>query len=263
MIQCVGSRNEKRPYCSRTCCTTALKNAISMKKRWPDTGITIMFRAMMTYGFLERYYTAARKMGIRFVRFAPEDPPVVEARADGLSVRCLDTSLCEVIERRADRLVLSAAAIPNDTGSLAGVFKLPRTREGFFHEAHMKLKPIDFAADGLYMAGSCHSPKNIREAVAAAKGAAARAATTLAKDTITVGAMTARVETERCAACLTCVRVCPYSVRVIGDEGKAVIDTTKCKGCGSCAAECPAKAIDLMHSRDRQIVEKVRAGIRK
>jgi heterodisulfide reductase subunit A-like polyferredoxin len=163
MIQCVGSRNEKRPYCSRTCCTTALKNAISMKKRWPDTGITIMFRDMMTYGFLERYYTAARKMGIRFVRFAPEDPPVVEARADGLSVRCLDTSLCEVIERRADRLVLSAAAIPNDTGSLAGVFKLPRTREGFFHEAHMKLKPIDFAADGLYMAGSCHSPKNIRE----------------------------------------------------------------------------------------------------
>jgi heterodisulfide reductase subunit A-like polyferredoxin len=263
MIQCVGSRNEERPYCSRTCCTTALKNAMSMKKRWPDTGVTIMFRDMMTYGFLERHYTEARRMGIRFVRFAPEDPPVVETREDGLSVRCTDTSLGEVIERRADRLVLSAAAILNDTGSLAGVFKLPRTRAGFFHEAHMKLKPIDFAADGLYMAGSCHSPKNIREAVAEAKGAAARAATTLAKDAITVSAMTARVDPERCAACLTCVRVCPYSVPVIGDEGKAVIDTTKCKGCGTCAAECPAKAIDLMHSRDRQIVEKVRAGIRR
>jgi heterodisulfide reductase subunit A-like polyferredoxin len=113
------------------------------------------------------------------------------------------------------------------------------------------------------MAGSCHSPKNIREVIAEAKGAAARAATTLAKDVITVSAMTARVEPEKCAACLTCVRVCPYSVPVIGDEGKAVIDATKCKGCGTCVAECPAKAIDLMHSRDRQIVEKVRAGIRK
>jgi len=263
MIQCVGSRNKERPYCGRTCCITALKNAMTMKGRWPDTQITIMFRDMMTYGFLEKYYREARGMGIRFVRFVPEDPPVVERKNGELHVRCADTSLGEVIECRADRVVLSAAVIPNDTGALAGIFKLPRTREGFFHEAHMKLKPIDFAADGFYMAGSCHSPKNIRESMAEAKGAAARASTTLAKDVITLSAMTARVEPERCAACLTCVRLCPFGVPVIGDEGKAVIDTTKCKGCGTCAAECPAKAIDLMHSRDRQIVEKVRAGMRK
>jgi heterodisulfide reductase subunit A len=130
MIQCVGSRNEKRPYCSRTCCVTALKNAMSMKKRWPDAAITIMFRDMMTYGFLEKYYPAARRMGIRFLRFAPEDPPVVEASENALHVRCTDVSLHEVVTRRADRVVLAAASIPNVTGSLAGVFKLPRTRKG-------------------------------------------------------------------------------------------------------------------------------------
>jgi len=263
MIQCVASRNEARPYCSRVCCLTALKNAMAMKKRWPDTEITIMFRDMMTYGFSEKHYKNARKMGIRFVRFTAAEPPVVEKKDGALFVRCADMSLGDTIECRADRVILASAVIPNDTSALAGIFKLPRTREGFFLEAHMKLKPIDFAADGLYMAGTCHSPKNIRETIADAQGAAARAATTLAKDTITVSAMVARIEAERCAACLTCVRVCPYGVPGISEEGKAVIDPTKCKGCGTCAAECPAKAIDLMHSRDRQIIEKVRAGIRK
>jgi len=262
MIQCVGSRNEERPYCSRTCCITALKNAIAMKTLRPDAEITIMFRDMMTYGFSEKHYTAARKLGIRFVRFTPEDPPVVERSAGGLLVRCEDHALGEVIECGADRVILASASVPNDTASLAGIFKVPRTREGFFLEAHMKLKPIDFAADGFYMAGTCHSPKNIRESVIQAEGAAARAATILAKDTITVGAIVAQVDAEKCAACLTCVRVCPYGVPQISDAGKAVIDTSKCKGCGSCAAECPSKAIDLMHYRDRQIVEKVKAGIR-
>ena len=263
MIQCVGSRSDARPYCSRVCCLSALKNAMTLKKRRPETEITIMFRDMMTYGFSEKHYKDARKMGIRFVRFTPEEPPVVEKRDGVLFVRCADMSLGETIECRADRVILASAVIPNDTSALAGIFKLPRTREGFFLEAHMKLKPIDFAADGMYMAGTCHSPKNIRETIADAQGAAARAAATLAKDTITVSAMVAKIEEQKCAACLTCVRVCPYGVPVISEEGKAVIDPTKCKGCGTCAAECPAKAIDLMHSRDRQIIEKVRAGTRK
>ncbi len=263
MIQCVGSRSSQRQYCSRICCLTALKNAMTMKTRWPDTDIIIMFRDMMTYGFSEKHYKAARTMGIRFVRFAPEDPPVIEKKDCELSVRCTDLSLGEMIEHRADRVILASAVIPNDTSALSGIFKLPRTRDGFFHEAHMKLKPMDFAADGLYMAGTCHSPKNIGESIAEARGAAARAATTLARDTLTVSGMVARVEPEKCAACLTCVRVCPYGVPVMNEEGKAVIDSSKCKGCGTCAAECPAKAIDLMHSRDRQIIEKVKAGIRK
>ena len=263
MIQCVGSRNSERPYCSRTCCITALKNAISMKEKWPDINITIMFRDMMTYGFSEKHYRSARKLGIKFVRFLPEDPPVVERASDGFLVRCADMVLGETIKCPADRVILASAVIPNDTGRLSGIFKVPRTQEGFFHEAHMKLKPIDFAADGIYMAGTCHAPKSIRESIIQAEGAAARAATILAKDTITVSAVVACVDTEKCAACLTCVRICPYGVPQIDDSGKAFIDKSKCKGCGSCAAECPGKAIDLMHYRDRQIIEKARAGIRK
>ncbi len=262
MVQCVGSRGEERPYCSRTCCVTALKNAITMKTLRPHMEITIMFRDMMTYGFSEKHYTAARKMGIRFARFTPEEPPAVEKTGEGLLVRLADHVLGETTAYMADILILASAAVPNDTGGLAGIFKIPRTREGFFLEAHMKLKPIDFAADGLYMAGTCHAPKNIRETIVQAEGAAARAATILAKDSITVGGMIAQVDTEKCSACLTCVRVCPYGVPQISDAGKAVIDTSKCKGCGSCAAECPAKAIDLLHYRDRQIVAKTRAGIR-
>jgi len=262
MIQCVGSRNDQRQYCSRVCCLTALKNAMAMKKKWPEAMIVIMFRDMMSYGFSEKYYKTARHMGIRFVRFSQDNGPAVERKNDGLYVSCFDTSLGEMTEYRADRIVLSSAVIPNNTAGLAGIFKLPRTREGFFHEAHMKLKPIDFAADGFYMAGTCHSPKNISETIAQAQGAAGRALTTLAKDAITVEAMVAKVDSDACAACLTCVRTCPFGVPVINDDGKAVIDASKCKGCGTCAAECPAKAIDLMHSRDIQILAKVRAAIR-
>lgn len=127
----------------------------------------------------------------------------------------------------------------------------------------MKLKPVDFATEGFYMAGTCHSPKNISETIVQAQGAAGRALTTLARDSITVDAMVARVDSDACAACLTCVRACPFGVPFVNDEGSAEIDASKCKGCGTCAAECPAKAIDLMHSRDRQILAKVRAAIRK
>ncbi len=263
MIQCVGSRSEQRQYCSRVCCITAIKNAMTMKLRWPDTQIIIMFRDMMSYGFSEKYYKAARHMGIRFLRFSDDNPPAVEKRDDRVQVRCFDTALRETAEFRADRVVLSSAVVPNDTAGLAGIFKLPRTRDGFFHEAHMKLKPIDFATDGFYMAGTCHAPKNISETIVQALGAAGRALTTLARDSITVDAMIARVDADACAACLTCVRTCPFGVPFINDEGSAEIDASKCKGCGTCAAECPAKAIDLMHSRDVQILAKVKVAVRK
>lgn len=261
MIQCVGSRNDQRQYCSRVCCLTALKNAMAMKKKWPKAEIVIMFRDMMSYGFSEKYYKTARRMGIRFIRFSQNNGPAVEKKNDGLYVRCFDTALGETTGVLADRLVLSSAMIPNTTADIAGIFKLPRTRDGFFHEAHMKLKPIDFAADGFYMAGTCHAPKNISETITQALGAAGRALTTLAKDAITVDAMVARVNSDACAACLTCVRTCPFGVPMIDEDGSAVIDASKCKGCGTCAAECPAKAIDLMHSRDVQIIAKVRAAM--
>ncbi|MEN6617352.1 MAG: FAD-dependent oxidoreductase, partial [Syntrophorhabdus sp.] len=262
MIQCVGSRDRDRPYCSRVCCISAIKNAMKIKSKWPDTDIAIMFRDMMSYGFLEKYYKDARRLGIRFVRFQADEPPLVERVNGGLAVKCADISLGETVVYHADRIVLSCAVIPHDTKTLATIFKIPRTREGFFHEAHMKLKPIDFAADGIYMAGTCHSPKNISESIAQAQGAAARALTTLAKDTITTGGIVAKTDPDTCAACLTCIRVCPFGVPYIDENGRAAIDAGTCKGCGTCVSECPAKAIDLMHSRDRQIKAKVGAAIK-
>ncbi len=139
------------------------------------------------------------------------------------------------------------------------MLKIPRTNEGFFLEAHMKLRPVDFASDGIFLCGTAHAPKTIKETIAQAEGSVARALTILSKDKVAAGGVVAHVYGEKCAACLTCVRTCPYSVPVINEKGEAEIDISKCKGCGSCAAECPAKAIDLMHYRDEQLEGKVRA----
>ena len=151
---------------------------------------------------------------------------------------------------------MSAATIAGQNEELANLLKVPRTQEGFFLEAHMKLRPVDFASDGIYLCGLAHSPKNIRETITQAEAAVAKACTVLSKEKILVGGVVAEVQGDKCAACLTCVRACPYSVPVINAKGEAEIDISKCKGCGTCAAECPAKAIELMHYRDVQIIEK-------
>ncbi len=259
MIQCVGSRDTARPYCSRICCLTAIKNAIKLKEMSSDSHILILYRDMMTYGFYEQYYRLARQMGIGFIRFDASRPPIVEPKGDYVHITCHDKALSEDIEIDADIVGLSCAIVPRENTDIANIFRLPRTTEGFFLEAHMKLKPIDFAYDGVYLAGLCHSPRTIKETIIQAEGAAARAITILAKDTIPVGGVVAYVDGEKCAACLTCVRVCPFSVPFINERGEAEIDINRCKGCGICAAECPARAIDIMHYRDRQIIEKTLA----
>jgi heterodisulfide reductase subunit A-like polyferredoxin len=263
MIQCVGSRNDERPYCSRVCCATAVKNSILLKEETPGIDVLVFYRDLMTYGFLEKYYLRARRLGVRFVQFTPSNPPVLDERDGRLVLSCHDPAIGEALPFHPDLVVLSSAIIPRDTGELATILKLPRTPEGFFLEAHMKLRPIDFAAEGIYLAGLCHSPRNIRETIIQGKAAAARAMTLLAKTEIATGGIVARVDPERCAACLTCVRVCPFSVPFVNDQGEAVIDMAACKGCGTCVAECPARAIDLMHYRDVQILEKMRAACRQ
>ncbi|MDP2971296.1 MAG: 4Fe-4S binding protein, partial [Deltaproteobacteria bacterium] len=261
MIQCVGSRNEERPYCSRTCCATAIKNALKMKELNPGANITILYRDMRTYGLMESYYAKARDEGILFVRYEPEKKPSVSKNGQELTVSFLDRILKEEMEIKPDLLILSSATISRENEELATMLKVPRTAEGFFLEAHMKLRPVDFATDGLYLAGSGHGPKLISESISQASAAVARACTILSKEKILVGGVVAMVEGERCAACLTCVRVCPYSVPVITAKGEAEIDLVKCKGCGSCVAECPAMAIDLMHFRDGQLWAKSQALI--
>jgi heterodisulfide reductase subunit A-like polyferredoxin len=259
MIQCVGSRNKERPYCSRICCSTAIKNAIAIKEQRPGADVVILFRDIMTYGFLEKYYLKARRLGIRFMRFEKETPPNVTDGTGTLSITCYDPSVMEEVTFTTDLLVLSCAVVPRNNDSLATLLKVSRTIEGFFLEAHMKLRPVDFASDGMFLAGLCHSPKNIRESIAQAEAAVARGVTILSKNQIAAGGIVAKVEPEKCAACLTCVRVCPYSVPVINEKGEAEIDISKCKGCGTCVAECPAKAIYLMHYRDAQIISKAKA----
>jgi heterodisulfide reductase subunit A len=259
MIQCVGSRDEERPYCSRTCCSVAIKNGLKLKEINPRVELYVLYRDIRTYGLMEEYYSKARSAGIRFVSYEPEKKPEVRIEGDSLMVSFVDPILNEKMEIIPDLIVLSSATVPRENEELARLLKIQRTAEEFFLEAHMKLRPVDVASDGMYVCGSAHAPKLISETVSQANAAAARASTLLSKERITVSGIVARVDGERCAACLTCVRVCPYDVPVINIKGEAEIDVAKCHGCGCCAAECPAKAIELGHYRDDQVLAKCEA----
>ena len=259
MIQCVGSRNEANPNCSRICCQSAVKNALHIKELNPDADVYILYRDMRMYGLLEDYYTEARRQGVIFSRFDQDNPPRVEAGDDGLWITFKDHVLQQGVRVRADRLALSAGMVSEDTDELASILKLPRNAEGFFIEAHVKLRPVDLANEGIFLCGTAHGPKLISEAVSQALAAASRAATFLSQDEIRLSAVTARVDPERCAACLICVRACPYGVPRINEEGASEIDEALCHGCGICAAECPAKAIELNWYEDDQILSKVDA----
>jgi heterodisulfide reductase subunit A-like polyferredoxin len=265
VIQCVGPWDEdplKSFYCSRICCSVAIKNAIKMKELHPEASVTILYKDMRTYGFKEAFYTKAREKGVLFVRFDDKKKPSVSLSDGRLTVQLEDPMLHLPLTLHPDLLVLSEAVVPNEgSKELANLFKFPITLEGFFLEAHVKLRPVDFATDGLYLCGMAHYPKSINETIAQAEAASARAATILSQEMLQVGGIVAVVEGERCAACLTCVRVCPYSVPIINAKGEAEIDVAKCKGCGSCVAECPAKAIELMHFRDVQLQAKCEAMV--
>ncbi len=259
MIQCVGSRNEDRPYCSRVCCAEAVKNGIAIKTLNPATRVVVLYRDMRTYGLLEEQYARARKAGVLFLRYDEKVKPEV-TREDGTIALSLESPvLGERLFFHPDLLVLSTATVPADTAALAALMKVPRTTDGFFLEAHMKLRPVDFATDGIYLCGVAHSPKRIDECLTQAAAAVSRACTVLSKDYIQVGGVVSVVDKEKCAACLSCVRVCPYNVPVIDAEGTADIEIAKCQGCGLCASECPARAISLQAFTDDQIIAKTHA----
>jgi heterodisulfide reductase subunit A-like polyferredoxin len=255
-IQCVGSREPQRPYCSRLCCTHSVESALSLKELNPDMDVFILYRDMRTYGEKELLYKEAREKGVMFIRFDLEGKPIVEKAADGgLQVTVTDPILGLPVVLKPDLLTLASAVLPNPTEELGELFKLSRNAEGFFNEAHAKLRPVDFPSDGIFLAGLAHYPKPIDESIAQAKAAAGRAATFLAQDTVKVGGVVAVVDPEKCAVCLTCVRTCPFNVPVIDYKvDSAYIDPAKCQGCGVCVSECPAKAIQLKHFTDLQII---------
>jgi heterodisulfide reductase subunit A-like polyferredoxin len=259
MIQCVGSRNDEHPNCSRVCCQSAVKNALHIKDLNPDANVYILYRDIRMYGLLEDYYTEARKRGIIFVRYHKDNPPAVEASDDALMITFKDHVLERDIRVPANLLALSAGMVPEDTEELSSILKLPRDEDGYFIEAHVKLRPVDVANEGIFLCGTAHSPKLISETISQAMAAASRATTFLSQSEITLSAVTAKVDQERCAACLICVRACPYNVPRINEEGVSEIDEAMCHGCGICAAECPAKAIELNWYEDDQIISKVDA----
>ncbi|NPV67712.1 MAG: FAD-dependent oxidoreductase [Anaerolineae bacterium] len=267
MIQCVGPAEQ---FCSRICCTVALKNALALKARRPDAQVVVLYRDIRTYGFKERLYNKARQQGVIFIRYDDEHRPEVTC-ADRLLIRAHDPALGRTLALQPDVLVLSMPVIPReDARKLANLFKANIDSHGFFLEAHVKLRPVDFATDGVFMAGMAHYPKLLDEALIQAQAAAARAARVLSQATLTAGGRIAVVDQTKCTGCLTCVRICPFGVPRIepelvgvgGIRGAAIIEPAVCQGCGSCAAECPAQAIQLMHFTDAQMRAKVSALLR-
>jgi len=259
MIQCVGSRNDENPNCSRICCQSAIKNALHIRAINPDAEVYVLYRDIRTYGLLEDYFTEARKQGILFFRYTPDDMPTVEVTSSGVEVTFTDPILGRKLQVNASLLSLSAGMVATDTEELSSIMKLARNAEGYFLEAHVKLRPVDMATEGVFICGTAHSPKLVSETISQALAAASRATTFLSQDSLTLSAVTARVNGDMCASCLICVRSCPYGVPRINSEGVSEIDMALCHGCGICASECPAKAIELNWYEDDQLLSKVDA----
>ncbi len=259
MIQCAGSREPDNPNCSKICCQAAIKNALRIKAINPDIQIFVLYRDMRTYGLQEDYYREARNQNINFVRFSLDAKPDVRVEKDTVFVQVDDFILGRKIEIEADCLALSTGMIADDenTEDLAMMFHISRTKDHYFSEDHVKLRPVDMSVRGVFIAGTAHSPKTINESINQAYAAAGRAQTLLAKEQINLGAAVARVDSAKCASCLVCVRACPFEIPFINEEGYSQIDPAKCQGCGICAADCPAKAIQLLAYEDDQIMAKL------
>jgi heterodisulfide reductase subunit A-like polyferredoxin len=259
-IQCVGSRNAERPYCSKICCTHSLKGALALKEKSPKMRVYILYRDIRAYGFREKLYQKARELGVIFIRYDLEHAPSVAMDADEtLLLTVIDHVLRQPVRIKPDVLILAAGIVARENKSLYELFKVPVNAEGFLVEAHAKLRPVDFASEGIFLAGLAHYPKPLEESVAQAKASASRAMTVLSKEALMVGGVVATVEEGRCAACLTCVRTCPYNIPEVDEHSHAVIDPAQCHGCGTCASECPGKAITLRHFTDEQLVAKTQA----
>jgi len=264
MIQCVESRNGERPYCSRICCLQAVKNALALKTRFPETNVYVLYRDMRTYGLYETYYREARRAGVVFMRYTPDEPPEVKAsrrKRGGVRVSVLDRLLGDRVSLHADLLVLSVPVEPSaDNHRLAVLYKVPLNADGFFLEAHVKLRPVDFATDGVFLCGTAHYPKNISETTAQALAAAAKAAVVLSRPHIEAEARTAEVNEARCVGCGACTEVCAYqAIELDAERGVARVNEALCKGCGACAATCRTAAVDVKGFRDDQILNVLKA----
>jgi len=262
MIQCVGAREKTgRTYCSRICCMVALNNALLLKKLYPDVEINILFRDLQTYGEYEDFYREARLNFINFIRYDPDRPPKVTSKPDGkLTVTVYDAYLGADIELSSDLVVLSTPLVQHEEGrKLSPVLRVPLGADGFFFEAHPKLRPVDFMSDGIYVCGTAHGPKDVTESITQAYAAASRAGIPMALGKIKAGAIKATVDKEICVNCDACEVSCIFNAVEAEPFGLPSIIEANCKGCGVCAAECPMGAMQLVHFTDEQIVAAIEA----
>lgn len=263
MIQCVGCRTRERPYCSRVCCTETIKNALKLKELNPAANVYILHKDIRTYGFREDFYSEAAEKGVMFVRYYDDSLPTVTMEKGKLRVEAFEHFLGEHIVVRPDILMLAAATLPNpDNETLAKILKVPLSKDKFYLEAHMKLRPVDFATDGIYLCGLAHSPKFIEECIAQASGAVARASTILSKDFYEVEGIVSQVNEEKCTGCGTCLTICPYDAMEKNAEGIAKTNIVLCKGCGTCVASCPERAIRLPGFTDEQLIAQVANAVK-
>jgi heterodisulfide reductase subunit A len=255
MIQCVESRDEKNPYCSRVCCGEAIKNALEIKRSLPNSTIAILGRDIQAYGFREVFYQKALEQGIQFIRHPEKLRPEVIEKDGRLKVKVHDSSASLDLTFAPDLLVLSTGISPAaDNPALSRMLRSALTADGFFLEAHTKLRPVDLANEGEFVCGLAHSPRFMDETIAQAQAAAARASTILSKSKLEILGQVACVNPVDCVACATCVKICPYGAPMINELKKAEIQGAKCMGCGSCAAACPARTITLQHQEDETVV---------
>lgn len=264
MINCVESRDETREYCSRICCSQTVKNALRIRELNPDADIYVFYRDMRTYAFREKYYDQAREKGIIFMRYDPETRPKLEKKEGKLLLYVHDAALDQDFLLSPDLVVLSTGVSPSENAALSQMLKVPLTKDGFFLEAHMKLRPVDFATDGVFMAGMAHSPKFIDESISQAYGAVARACTIISKKKIETEPIIAEVDEDLCSGCAVCIPLCPYNARELDKEKNiARVNDVLCKGCGSCVAACPSGAAEQRHFRDKQLASMIETFVRR
>ena len=259
-IQCVGSRIPERPYCSKVCCTHSVVSALELKELNPNMNVFVLYRDMRTYGLREDVYKKAREKGVVFVRYELEDKPKVKKDGNEIIITITDPDLKYLIEIKPDILVLANAMIPEGTSHISQLYKVPINEDGFFMEAHVKLRPVDFATDGVFFCGLAHSPKAIDESIAQAQAAASRAVTLLAQKTIYSSGTVASVNPLYCSSCGVCAAVCPYKAAELDEKtGIAQINPVLCKGCGLCVASCRSGAIQLNGFDEGQIMTMIGA----
>ena len=257
-IQCVGSREPDRPYCSRVCCTHAMESALHLKKLNPEMRVVVLYRDIRTYGEREYLYREARLAGVLFIPFSVDRKPQVFTDQGRLKIQVMDPLLGQEVALTADLLCLASAIVPYRDETLAQMFKVPMNADGFFVEAHAKLGPSEFATDGVFLCGMDHYPKPIDESIAQALAAASRAVTLLARKTVRMSGTVAQTDLRQCSSCGVCLAICPYSAPAVLEKGpfagKTEINPALCKGCGLCVASCRSGALNLKGFGENQIM---------